>query len=70
MPRLELTAADLDEMGCAECGEKEDHEHKPVPLVFHSKCHPAAPTWATYKSGKLRIECAECRTVVAVLGVK
>lgn len=63
-----LTREDLDRLRCAAehpDGEPCDHAE----LYFHSRCHPESPTWAVYADGALRVECAECRKVVAEVAV-
>ena len=47
---------DLDMMRCGRDGCTSEHG----PLVFHSRCHPRAPTWTAYLDGELAVQCADC----------
>jgi hypothetical protein len=38
-------------------------------IWLHSRCHPSAPTWACYRGGRLRIECARCKRPIATIKV-
>jgi hypothetical protein len=60
-----LTQTALDRMQCSQPGCKEPHG----PLYLHGLCHPESPTWARYAKGVLTVECAECKTLVAVIAV-
>lgn len=63
---MTLNREQLDAMRCEGCGDAAcEHD----PLVFHSRCHPAAPTWATYANGELRVTCAECDRPIATVAV-
>jgi hypothetical protein len=63
MDKLDLDL--LASRGCQGCG-KPVHEHG---FYFHSKCHPNAPAWIFYQDGRLRVECAVCRTRIAEVKV-
>lgn len=60
-----MTRMDLDHLICGNAGCKNHHE----PLVFHSRCHRGAPTWAVYDRdrdpGVVQILCAECDLMIA-----
>jgi hypothetical protein len=64
---MALTRAELDQMVCGtpDC----DHSAHDGPLVFHSQCHPEAPTWAEYDRGILTITCAECEALLCQVEV-
>lgn len=59
-----MTRMDLDHMACSNPNCTEPHG----PLVFHSRCHMAAPTWVRYDRhgdpGVLEIVCSECEALV------
>jgi hypothetical protein len=57
--RADLDEGRCDDPGCEECG----------PFWFHPRCHPEAPTWASYHQGELRLVCAECDATVIAIAV-
>jgi hypothetical protein len=38
-------------------------------MYFHGKCHPEAPTWASYFDGVLTVECTVCHSVIAEFAI-
>lgn len=62
-----LTRAALDVAQCSRPGCTERHG----PLILHSRCHHADPTWAEYDAatGQLRVFCATCATTIVRIQV-
>jgi len=61
-----LNRKDLDRITAGKCSEPKCAEAHGGLLFFHSKCHPDAPTWASYQheSGVVKVECATCRAFI------
>lgn len=62
-----LTRRDLDGLRCHKpcCADKQH-----LPIVFHSFCHPADPTWTNYQNGILTIFCAVCDASIIEISVE
>jgi hypothetical protein len=60
-------AEDLDRTMCGVPGC--DHTTHDSEIYLHSRCHPRAPTWASYRAGVLSVTCAACGKQVCAVAV-
>lgn len=61
-----LTRKDLDSLHCGipNCTH-EDHE----PMYLHGRCHIASYVEVSYFNGSIKVACAECKKVIAIIKV-
>ncbi len=60
-------AEDLDRLGCIVPGC--DHTTHDGEIYLHSRCHPDASTWTSYRAGVLSVSCAVCRLQICAVAV-
>jgi len=60
-------AEDLDQRRCScrGCGRTTRESE----IYMHSRCHPSAPTWSSYRAGVLSLWCAACDRLVCAIAV-
>lgn len=60
-----ITREYLDSASCDGCDDPDcDGE-----LFIHSRCHPEAAPWASYKDGVVTFACGECREPIVAIQV-
>jgi hypothetical protein len=60
-------AEDLDGVQCNVEGC--DHASHDGEIFLHSRCHPQAPTWSSYRAGVMTVSCAVCGRHICAVAV-